>query len=481
MEIPRPVVLLFRCHDLRTRDNAALAYLASLGRPIVPLFIWSEEEQGKWGVRGAARVYLESALEGLDQSLASKSLTLIKRKAKSTAAACASLCAEINADIVAYHKEYTPEGDRREVELRNALASAGAVCQSFEGLLLYDVEVIYSYIRKGFQGGHWGILMPFLRTCEGSHCKIKRPFDVPGELLPFQDSEIKSDDICDLGITSGQKWEAKIRAAAWPADELSAYEACEQFVHTGLKRYERERSRADKTGSTSRLSMMLRFGVLSPRDLYYSLRSTILSRQEIKTFSRRLHWRDLAYFHLLCFPFMRDTCIRKHYEDVAWVEGDEKVRRLTAWKKGKTGFPIVDAGMRELYATGFQNQSIRMVCASFLVEYLRIDWKEGEAWFHDTLIDADPAINAMMWQMQEHQVSISGILFRRRQLPRRTQQELIRASGLGNSSMCPKILAQTFGPRLAQCSKKLESRSVFRTQIVLSLMHPKSDDCEPRQ
>ena len=103
------------------------------------------------GVRGAARVYLESALEGLDQSLASKSLTLIKRKAKSTAAACASLCAEINADIVAYHKEYTPEGDRREVELRNALASAGAVCQSFEGLLLYDVEVIYSYIRKDFK------------------------------------------------------------------------------------------------------------------------------------------------------------------------------------------------------------------------------------------------------------------------------------------------------------------------------------------
>ena len=95
---------------------------------------------------------------------------------------------------------------------------------------------------------------------------------------------------------------------------------------------------------------------------------------------------------------MRDTCIRKHYEDVAWVEGDEKVRRLTAWKNGKTGFPVVDAGMRELYATGFQNQSIRMVCASFLVEYLRIDWKEGEAWFHDTLIDADPAINAMMWQ-----------------------------------------------------------------------------------
>merc|ERR1711884_974817 len=95
---------------------------------------------------------------------------------------------------------------------------------------------------------------------------------------------------------------------------------------------------------------------------------------------------------------MRSTCIRQHYEETKWVTGDEEKKRFTAWRNGQTGYPLVDAGMRELYTTGWMNQSVRMVVASFLVEYLRVNWKKGCDWFHQSLVDADSAINPMMWQ-----------------------------------------------------------------------------------
>jgi len=150
--------------------------------------------------------------------------------------------------------------------------------------------------------------------------------------------------------------------------------------------------------STSMLSVHLRIGTLSPNVLYYKAEDSDLDYQERKTFSRRLFWRDLSYFHLLHFPSMRHKSIRQHYDETEWVQGQEEKTRFDAWKEGQTGFPLVDAAMRELYATGWMTQSVRMVCASFLIEYLRVNWVKGAEWFHYTLVDADSAINPMMWQ-----------------------------------------------------------------------------------
>jgi hypothetical protein len=205
--------------------------------------------------------------------------------------------------------------------------------------------------------------------------------------------------------------------------EAAALAACGAFVagssSSGLLRYEKDRSRADLPGRqseeeeppsyddgsssgkspTSRLSVALRFGELSPRVLYWAIRDARLGKEVTKTFARRLHWRDLAYYHLHCFPTMRTHSIRAHYDSIAWVEPKtEYDRRLKAWQTGTTGYPMVDAGMRELFSTGWMTQSVRMVCASFLVEYLRVSWVDGAAWFADTLCDADSAINSMMWQ-----------------------------------------------------------------------------------
>ena len=195
----------------------------------------------------------------------------------------------------------------------------------------------------------------------------------------------KSGDIID--------WGAGIRDR-WPAGEAAAIATADKFVATGMARYESDRSRADLATATARVSGHLRVGSLSPRYLYHAIRDSGIPAELVKTFGRRLHWRDLAYYHLSVFPRMRSVGIRKHYDQTAWVSPpEEAARRLKAWQKGKTGYPIVDAGMRELYATGWMCQSVRMVVASFLVEYLRVNWVEGEKWFSDTLIDADRCVS----------------------------------------------------------------------------------------
>jgi deoxyribodipyrimidine photolyase len=205
-------------------------------------------------------------------------------------------------------------------------------------------------------------------------------------------------DNLDLATIKGkQKWDEPIRER-FPMSEEDATSNLNSFFSEGFHRYEKERSRADIDCATSKLSAHLRIGTLSPNELYYKVEDSDLDYEDKKTFSRRLFWRDLAYFQLLNFPTMREDSIRCHYDTTEWVTGEEEERRFNAWKSGKTGYPLVDAGMRELYATGWMTQSVRMVVASFLTEYLRVNWVKGCEWFHYTLVDADSAINAMMWQ-----------------------------------------------------------------------------------
>merc|ERR1712238_346234 len=191
-------------------------------------------------------------------------------------------------------------------------------------------------------------------------------------------SGVKVKDLTMAVVTGKEKWDRPIRQQCmFPMSEVHAQELLQVFLHQehtgGLKEYERQRSRADVAGATSRLSVHLRVGTLSPYELYHQTENSSLSQDEKKTFSRRLMWRELAYFQLYTFPLMRETCIRQHYESTEWVSGEEEKRRLTAWQTGQTGYPIVDAAMRELWSTGWMTQSVRIV-------------------------DADSAINSMMWQ-----------------------------------------------------------------------------------
>jgi len=181
----------------------------------------------------------------------------------------------------------------------------------------------------------------------------------------------------------------------WDATEEGALAALRQFLKPGggLSRYEAERHLADAS-AVARISPYLRFGMLSCRTMYWE--SMAANAKDVSTtFWRRLVWRDLAYWQLLLYPNMSDEPIRAHYAGQQWNTSEDAYHR---WCQGKTGYPIVDAGMRELWETGWMAQNARMVSAIFLVEYLNISWVKGAHWFHHTLVDADPAINPMMWQ-----------------------------------------------------------------------------------
>ena len=170
------------------------------------------------------------------------------------------------------------------------------------------------------------------------------------------------------------------------------------FVREGVGRYERDRARVDIPLASSRLSPYLKHGLLSPRALYWAVEDEakrLNVGREWKTFRHRLLWRELAYFQLKTFPDMPTVGIRTHYDQQRWTGNLEAVK---AWQRGRTGYPLVDAAMRELWATGWIQQNMRMVVASFLVEFMGEDWRHGMRWFHDTLVDNDLAINSMMWQ-----------------------------------------------------------------------------------
>lgn len=396
-------IMLFGSHDVRLRDNQALEQALRRHENVVPCFLWAPQVQ--WGVTGALEVVLQEALFSLESSLKSFHLSLVCRNCNDDGSLdLVELAKATNAAAVYWNREYTPESRLVSESRREALEKAGVVVVECQSSLLYDPDLID--LETGFHGGHWGTLMPFVKHC-------KKHFGEPRRPTPYHETfrllqEVKELEtttsfpkmsVADLNMTiipGKVKWDKGIRER-FPMSEAAGREAMEDFFQKGLRRYESERSRADKEFATSKLSPHLRIGTISPNELFWRTEDSGLGYDELKTFSRRLSWRDLAYFQLKCFPDMRNTPIRKHYQTMSWVTGDEERRRFEAWKWGKTGFPIVDAGMRELYATGWMTQSVRMVVASFLVEYLRVNWVKGCEWFHYTLVDADSAINAMMW------------------------------------------------------------------------------------
>lgn len=431
----------FRSFDLRLADHAPLLAAARHGA-VLPCFVWPAA-RGEWAPGGAAQAWLKASLESLDTDLRQQyGSRLILRLAASAGldgasdiadgclaaarAACAKvgpnsgaespaveleavltaaevllLSRECGAGTVYWHRSYEPEGWRVERVVASALCSAGVAVEDMPGHLLYEPNEVN--LSAGWSGGHLGTLMPFLKACERSGSLPTRPASPPTRLAPPRQWP-RSTAVVGLGLAAprvradggvGWDWGAAVMQS-WTASETEAIRLMRLFVDgNGLRGYESRRSRADLPETVSRLSPYLRFGQLSARQLFHAVRDTGLPRNQVKTFSRRLHWRDLAYFQLHTFPQMAWQPIRAHYQPYGW---SSDAAALRAWQLGRTGYPMVDAGMRCLWATGWMHQSVRMVTASFLVEFLGISWVEGAGWFHDTLVDADNAINAMMWQ-----------------------------------------------------------------------------------
>jgi deoxyribodipyrimidine photo-lyase len=368
--------------DLRLYDNAALSGALRSGKPIVPVFIWAPDEETPWQPGSAARWWLHRSLASLDSSLRQRGSALVLRQGK-TLEALRALVRETEATAVYWNRRCEPAFGVRDDEIGQVLAREGVRVHVSDSSFLYAPEDVRTRDGKPFT-----VFTPFWKAClaEGDPpAPLPAPSAIP---VPYRMPE--SVALSALALEPAVDWAQGLRHA-WDVGESTALRFLDEFAESGISGYGVARDFPGERG-TSRLSPYLHHGEVSPRSVWNRLRS---AGGEVDGFLRQLIWREFAHHLLFHFPHTTADPLRSEFNRFPW-RSDASV--LLAWQRGRTGYPLVDAGMRELWTTGWQHNRVRMLTASFLTKDLLISWKEGARWFWDTLVDADLANNSLGWQ-----------------------------------------------------------------------------------
>ncbi|MFZ5802424.1 MAG: cryptochrome/photolyase family protein [Candidatus Omnitrophota bacterium] len=384
-------VLVWFRNDLRLSDHPALYEAVKSGGPILPLFIWSPEEEGAWAPGAASRWWLHHSLAALRKAFREKGSDLFLLKGP-VEKALLKASRESGARKVFWNRRYEPAALALEKKLEASLGRSGLEVRTFSGGLLREPWTV-----KNQQGGPYKVFTPFWRSLSSA---VTRPpiFPAP-EIVGVPAQKPVGSRIEQLGLLPKLDWAKRFTEYGTPGEE-AARKTMRSFLKRAAFRYGTGRDLPAEAG-TSRLSACLHFGEISVRELWSEAMKArarakdLRAKKNLEAYLRQLGWREFAY-HLLChFPRAAREPLRKEFEKFPW-RSDAKT--LGLWQKGKTGYPIVDAGMRELWQTGWMHNRVRMIAASFLVKDLGIHWREGAAWFWDTLVDADLANNTLGWQ-----------------------------------------------------------------------------------
>ncbi|MDN3516085.1 deoxyribodipyrimidine photo-lyase [Aquisalimonas lutea] len=379
----RPTLVWFR-RDLRLADNPALAAAAE-GGPVLPVYIHAPHEEAPWQPGAASRWWLHHSLHALAARLRARGLPLIVIQAEATLAALRGLVADTGARRIVWNRLYEPAVITRDRTIKQALRADGVAAESYNAALLFEPWEI----RKR-DGGHYRAFTPFHRALEGAG-DPPAPLDIP-HLEPAHTIP-RSATVDDLGLLPAVPWDRGLRAR-WTPGEEGARRRLEQFVGERLEAYAENRDVPAQSG-TSGLSAPLHFGEVGPRQIHAAVRGRIHD-DGAGAFLGEIAWREFAHHLLFHCPSMPDEPLDTRFRAFPWRA--DQADLLRAWQAGRTGIPIVDAGMRELWTTGWMHNRLRMVVGSLLTKNLRIPWQEGERWFWDTLVDADLASNSMGWQ-----------------------------------------------------------------------------------
>ena len=379
----RPVIVWFR-RDLRLQDNPALSRAAETGRPVLPVYVL--DEGGERATGGAGRWWLDKSLRALSTAVKARGGKLILRRGDSLAE-LQRLGAETGADAVYMNRRFEPDAFAHDAEVAHALEQDGVRCHGFNGAYLCRPGAV----RNG-AGQPYKVFTPFLKTL------LAEASPPPHTAGPrhIQGAEIAGDDIDDWDLhPRSPDWS---QGFDWTPGETGAADALTHFIAHGLETYGRDRDFPDRP-CTSRLSPHLHWGEISPWRAVARVRAAAeagaVPAAQAEKFVSEIGWREFSGHLLHHFPQMTDVAFRPEYDRMPWRDAPAA---LEAWKRGRTGYPLVDAGMRQLWTTGWMHNRVRMIVASFLVKHLLIDWREGEAWFWDTLVDADLANNVQNWQ-----------------------------------------------------------------------------------
>ncbi|CAN7294731.1 deoxyribodipyrimidine photo-lyase [Pseudoxanthomonas sp. LjRoot143] len=383
-----PNAIVWFRHDLRLDDNPALRTALEEGFTPIPLYIRAPGEEGEWAQGGASDAWLHRSLAALDADLRQRGSRLLLRRGRS-ATVLDGVLAETGAEAVFWNRKYEPATQPRDAALKKALHQRGLRVESFNGSLLFEPWELAT-----LQGGPYKVFTPFWRS---ALAKWRAPalWDAP-DALPAVDGTPAGDALDAWRLRPALGWDAGFWET-WTPGEAGAREAVEIFIDGALNGYRSDRDRPDRIG-TSRLSPHLHFGEIAPWRITAELERarTAANSADMDGYIRELGWREFAYHLLHHFPQTTTQNLNPRFEHFDWAKVDPVA--LEAWQRGRTGVPIVDAGLRELWTTGYMHNRVRMIVASYLTKHLRYHWLHGARWFWDTLVDADLANNTLGWQ-----------------------------------------------------------------------------------
>lgn len=379
-----PIIVWFR-KDLRLEDQPAFYFACKQERPILPLFIWSPEEETEWPLGEASQWWLHHSLSQFTQDLKEKGLELIIRTGKSLDCLM-EIIKESGADQVVWNRRYELESIKRDSFLKTSLHQKGIKAQSFNGSLLFEPVTIQNKQKKPFQ-----VFTPFWKHCLSLSADLS-PLPIPPTIKPYKE-HLNSRSVEELNLLPKISWDLGLKKT-WTPGTLGAKQHLTFAIQQVVVQYKQMRDFPAIRG-TSQLSPYLHWGEISPRLIWQAVSQTITPSEVAEPYLRQLGWREFAHHLLYHFPHTPTQPLREEFTRFPWKKNET---HLEAWKKGRTGYPIVDAGMRELWETGWMHNRVRMIVGSFLVKDLLIHWMEGARWFWDTLVDADLANNTLGWQ-----------------------------------------------------------------------------------
>ncbi|MFM8332737.1 MAG: cryptochrome/photolyase family protein [Candidatus Methylumidiphilus sp.] len=377
-------ILWFR-RDLRLTDNPALLHALAAADTIIPVFIFDPDEDGAWRPGAASRWWLHHSLQALDADLRQRGSQLWLCRGPSLDA-LRQIRQATGASQVYWNRLYEPAAIARDSAIKQALREDGMQVESCNSALWREPWEM----TRG-KGEPYKVFTPYWKALQ------QRGFgDLPQPAparLPNIPAIGDGLPLADFGLLPNIAWDGGLREN-WQPGEAGALALLDEFLQDAASRYSAERDLPDRP-STSRLAPHLHFGEIGPRQILAGL-ATQAEQTGAECYPRQLAWREFAHHLLYYFPATTDAPLDARFQPFAWNAIQPEA--LWAWQRGQTGIPLVDAGMRELWHTGWMHNRVRMVAASFLVKNLRFHWLEGARWFWDTLVDADLANNTLGWQ-----------------------------------------------------------------------------------
>ncbi len=378
MNKPSPIIVWFQ-QDLRIYDNPALYEAAQTGRPVIPVYILDEEAAGDWRPGAASRWWLHHSLRALQKSLKKKNANLLVFKGGAIAQ-LSRLFKETRAGALYWNRCYEPWRQALEKDVLKWCGENNIETANFNAGLIREPWTV-----KKDDGAPYKVFTPFYKAGIALR-EPPEPLPEPDQLNPPSqlDAGVTIDE---LGLLPEIRWDKKLEQY-WRPGESGAQERFHRFLEDAVSQYKTGRDRPDKD-FTSGLSPHLHHGEIGPRQIWHE------TGDRSEPFLREIYWREFCYNLLHHFPDFPEEPMQDKFKNFPW---EPNKKQLKAWQKGLTGYPIVDAGMRQLWETGWMHNRVRMIVGSFLVKDLRIHWSEGEKWFWDCLVDADLANNSAGWQ-----------------------------------------------------------------------------------